>query len=99
MSDQFQRTWKKAVTTNGGKLCIGDFVISDIFKVTITDYEVGWTCSMQEAGNKCVLYIRKKFLTWINWDVYTWKSMILKLILNKQDVKEWIRLMCQVRAH
>ena len=54
---------------------------------------------MQEAGNKCVQYIRKKFLTWINWDVYTWKSIILKLILNKQDVKEWIRLMCQERAH
>jgi hypothetical protein len=27
----------------------------------ITEYEVGWTCSMQEADNKCVQYIMKKF--------------------------------------
>jgi hypothetical protein len=59
---------------------------------------VGWICSMQEAENECVQYSRKKFLTYINWDMYTWKSIILKLILNKQDVRERIRFMCQERA-
>jgi len=34
MCDQFQRTWEKAVTGKVEKLCNGDFVISDIFKVT-----------------------------------------------------------------
>jgi len=24
---------------------------------------MGWTCRIQEADNKCVQYIRKKFLT------------------------------------
>ena len=55
---------------------------------------------MQEAHNKCVQYIRKKFLTQeINWDMYTWESIILKLILNKQGVREWIRFMCQEAAN
>ena len=54
---------------------------------------------MQHGDKKCVPYIRKKFLTEeINWDMYTWKSIILKLILNKQDVREWVRFMCQERA-
>jgi len=39
---------------------------------------------MQEAVNKCVQYIRKKLLTYeMNWNTYTWKSIIIKLILNK----------------
>jgi len=39
---------------------------------------------MQEADNKCVQYIGKKFLTYENnWNTYTWKSIILKLILNR----------------
>ena len=54
---------------------------------------------MQHADKKCVQYIRKKFLTEeINWNMYTWKSIILKLILNKQDVRECVRFMCQERA-
>jgi hypothetical protein len=56
---------------------------------------------MQKTDNKCMQYIRKKYLTWkINLDLYTWKStsIILKLILNKQDVREGISFMCQERA-
>jgi hypothetical protein len=44
--------------------------------------------------------MKKKFLTWKNnLDLYTWKStsIILKLILNKQDVREGIRFLCQER--
>jgi hypothetical protein len=53
---------------------------------------------MQEADNKCLQYIGKKFLKYeFNWDMCTWKS-ILKLTLNKQDVREWIRFVCQERA-
>jgi len=47
----------------------------------------------------CVQYVRKKFLTYeINWDMYTWESIVLKLVLNKQGRREWIRFMCQERA-
>jgi len=54
---------------------------------------------MQEADNKCVQYIRKKFLTYeINWNKNTWKSIILKLILNKQGDRDWIRFICHERA-
>ena len=30
--------------------------------------------------------------------MYTWKGIILKLILNKQCVREWIRFVCQEGA-
>ena len=64
LSDQFQRIWEKEVTGNRGKFCYGDFVISGRFYgEKITEYEVRWPCSMQEADKKCEQYIRKKFLT------------------------------------
>ena len=68
---------------------MGNVLISGRFvSCKITEYEVGWTCSMQETDNKCVQFIRKKLLTYeINWNTYTWKSIILKLILNKQVEK------------
>jgi hypothetical protein len=62
LSDQFQRIWEKAVTGNRGKFCNGDFVISDFDVDKITEYEVFWICSMQEAHNKRVQYTRKKFV-------------------------------------
>ena len=63
------------------------------------EYKVGWTCSKHEADNKCGQYIRKKFLMQeISSDMYTLKSIILKLILNKQGVREWIRFTFQERA-
>jgi len=54
---------------------------------------------MHEADNKCMKYTGKKFLSYgINWNTYTWKSIILELILNKRDEREWIKFMCQERA-
>jgi hypothetical protein len=79
MSDQFQRIWEKAVTGNGEKLCNGDFVFGDRF----LRIALGCTGTTQKTDSKCVQYIRKKFFTLkIKWDKYTWKSIILKLILN-----------------
>jgi len=38
---------------------------------------------MQEADNKYLQYIRKKFSTQINWDMCAWESIILILVLNR----------------
>jgi len=54
---------------------------------------------MQEADNRLMQYIRKKYLACgFNWDTYRWRSIILKLILNKRGEREWIRFMSQERA-